>query len=349
MSSQRTLRACAVATVAVLITGGCSLAERADGTSSPTYYRELLSIALPDGGWDEVSFDAARHRVLVARSDSVTAVDIQHRSASQFAKAADGHAVMVLRGGRDLLITDGARNTVRILDAVTGEERARLTVGAEPDATLLEPTTGLALVMNASGGTISLIDPTTRKLAGQISVGGALESAATDGHGKVFVNIADAGVVAVIDMSSKTVTSRIRLDGCAEPSGIVYAAAANRFVSACANSVAAVIDPSGRLETLLPIGAGSDAVLYDAARGRIVIPAGRSGDLTILSATAAGVRPLGRVPTHEGARIGAIDPQSGRLYVPAADFDPPAHPGGWPVPRPGTVHLIVLDPVDGPR
>jgi hypothetical protein len=321
---------------------GAAQAQPASGA----YYRELASIALPDGGWDYASFDGALGRVFVARADAVTAVDLAQGAASNIAGAARGHAVTPLQDGRELLVTDGSNNTARILDASSGAVLATIATGAKPDAALLEPTTGLALVMNGHAGTITLIDPATRAAVGEIAVGGALESAAADGHGLVLVNIEDAGDVAIVDMSSRTITGRIHLRGCEEPSGMVYATAARRFVSACANGVAAIIDPTHRrVERLLPIGDGPDAELYDEARDRVLIPAGKSGDLTILSASASGVRAFARIPTHAGARTGAIDPQSGRLFFPAADFAPPAQPGGRPMIRPGSVRLVILEPL----
>jgi hypothetical protein len=48
--------------------------------------------------------------------------------------------------------------------------------------------------------------------------------------------------------------------------------------------------------------------------------------------------------TQVGARTGAVDPATGAIYLPTAQFDPPATAGGRPTPRPGTFELLVLTP-----
>jgi hypothetical protein len=42
----------------------------------------------------------------------------------------------------------------------------------------------------------------------------------------------------------------------------------------------------------------------------------------------------------------ALDPDTGRLYIAAADTDPNPTPGGRAKVRPGTLKLLVLDPTN---
>ena len=54
----------------------------------------------PDGPWDYASFDAAHHRVLVARSDGVMTLDTDTGVLAAFAPGARVHAVIALPDGR---------------------------------------------------------------------------------------------------------------------------------------------------------------------------------------------------------------------------------------------------------
>lgn len=314
-------------------------------TKAPDYHLGT-PIALADGGWDLVSFDPVRRRLYVARTDSVTALDVDTgRVTAKLSPASRGHAVVPLNGGAELLETDGGTNTARFLNSMTGAEVAAVKVGENPDAALFDAATGLAVVMNAKSGTLSLLDPKSHKLVGEIAVGGALELGAVDGTGRLFVNVEDKGELVVVDLKARKVTARIALKGCEEPSGLAYLPLARRLMSSCGNGVAAVTDPgTGKVEALLPIGAGPDTVAYDGRRHVAMIPAGRAGELDLFADTAAGVKPLGKVASHLGARTGAVDEKTGRFYAPAADYEAAVPGERRPKMKPGSVRLVVVSP-----
>jgi hypothetical protein len=89
---------------------------------------------------------------------------------------------------------------------------------------------------------------------------------------------------------------------------------------------------------------GPDAVIYDHTRKLAFIPAGQSGDLTLFADEASGVRITGKVATQTGARTGGVDEKTGRVYLPAAEYNPPATAGGRPQMKPGAVVLVEIDP-----
>jgi hypothetical protein len=50
------------------------------------------------------------------------------------------------------------------------------------------------------------------------------------------------------------------------------------------------------------------------------------------------------VKTEVGARTGALDPKTGKLYLPTASYGAPVTPGGRPLSLPGTFHIVVVSP-----
>jgi hypothetical protein len=95
---------------------------------------------------------------------------------------------------------------------------------------------------------------------------------------------------------------------------------------------------------LVDIGAGPDTALWDAKRERFLIPCGRSGTLAIVSLGNPGSAPVvTQVPTEMGARTGAIDPATGRVFLPTARFGP-GEPGKRPPLVPGSFHVLVFSP-----
>lgn len=299
-------------------------------------------IAGPDGGWDYASYDAGRDRVLVARTTSVTAVDLKTRAVNPaFASAARGHAAFPVNGGKEVAITNGSANTVTFVDATTGALLATVPTGNGPDDAIIEPKTGLLLVMDHKGGTVTLVDAKTHTVAGTIAVGGILEAAAVDGKGRVFVNVEDKNQIAVLDVPGRKVTARYELAGCEGPTGIAYAAADKLLISACDGVAEVVAADSGKVVRQIKIGEGADGVAYDAGRHLAFIPAGMSGTLSVISVAHGSATLVDTVVTQKGARTLALDTLGGRVFLPVAKYVIPTD-GGRPTPTPGTFELLVV-------
>jgi YVTN family beta-propeller protein len=313
--------------------------------AKPPAYSVTSKIALPDGGWDLVSFDPALRRVYLARSEGVTAIDVETGAVTgKLAPANGGHAAVPSRTGAEVLVTNGKSNTADIVDARTGARLASIPVGEKPDAAMIEPTTGLGVVMNAKSGSLSLIDMKARQVVGTIPIGGSLELGAADGTGRIFVNVEDRNELVAVDLKARKIQARFALTGCDGPTGVAWLPVSRRVLSTCGNGVAAVTDPAtGKVETV-PIGQGPDTALYDPDRKVAFVPAGRSGELDVFDDTPQGVKPAGTIPTQRGARTGALDPRSGRIYLPAAAYTAPADAGARPQIVPGSVVLLVVSP-----
>jgi DNA-binding beta-propeller fold protein YncE len=322
-----------------------SLAVAQAAAAQTPGYHVAKKIALPDGGWDYASVDVANRRLYLARTDGVTAVDLDSGAVTgKLVAAARGHEALPLANG-ELVVTNGTSGVADFVNAKTGAEIASVTVGKGPDAAIFDAKSGLVIVMNHSGGTVSLIDPKTHKGAGEIQVGGTLEFAAVDPAGHLFVNDEDAAEIAEVDLKAKKLMTRIKLTGCEGPTGLAYLPVAKRLVASCANGVAALVDPAtAKFDKTLPVGKGPDAVIYDHARKMAFVPAGSSGDLTVLADEAKGVRVVGTIPTQRGARTGTVDEKTGKVYAAAADYDAPATAGGRPQMKPGSVVLLEIDP-----
>ena len=311
------------------------------------HYQVVSHIAAADGGWDFASVDAANGKLYIARSNAITAVDLASGKASQLAEAKRGHAVLVLDNGATLFETDGETGLGRFINAADGKVLAEVATGKKPDAALFDPATGLIAVMNAGDGTVAVIDPAARKLLRKFPVDDALEFAVADGKGGVFINLEDDGQIAHVDLKTGRKIGNIALPGCAGPTGLALVAKGTRLISACANDVAVVVDAdSGKLVTSLPIGHDPDAVLVDEARGLAFIPCGGSGTLVALSITDANhIAVVQTITTQKGAKTGALDPKTGRIYLPTATLAAPEPGAKRGKPIPGSFVVLVVAPI----
>jgi DNA-binding beta-propeller fold protein YncE len=301
----------------------------------------------PDGSWDYAHFDAAHHRVLIARDFGVEALDVATGALNQVAPGAHVHTAMPLPDGR-MLITNGAAGTAVIANGETGAPEATIPVGKDPDGATFDPATGMVLIMNADSGDISLVDPKTDKEAGRIEVGGALESAAPDGTGVVFLNIEDRAELVAIDVAAKTVKARYKLAGCQGPTALAYLEPYRLLLTACANGHAKVLSADDGHEVVdLPIGPHPDQMAYDRARGVVYLPTAGSltqnGEINVIKvASPKDIAIVGHIPTTRGARTIAEDPATGTLYLPTANYGLGAD--GKPKPVAGTFRVLIVAP-----
>jgi len=321
--------------------GLCAASAQAGGDSG---LKVIARIAGPDGGWDYASFDSARGRVYIAHGAQVMVIEAG--SGAVIPRFADGdhlHAVVPVPGADRLVTTNSGDATARIISAADGRLIASLPTAADPDGAGYDPSTGFVLVMDGEGQEVTLVDPVGERVAGSIPMNGKLEFPAVDAKGRLFVNVEDKNEIAVVDIGARKVTRHYPLTGCQAPTGLAYVAG-ERLIAACSDGAVKILSARDGAEIAsLATGRGPDAVIYDAGRALAYVPSGAQGELAVIALTGPANNTLiATVPTQKGARTGAVDSTSGRLYLPAADFLPPASPGARAKPKPGTFIVLVL-------
>ena len=312
--------------------------------SAAQQYRVVAQLPAGDGGWDLLSVDPVDQRLYVGRPDGVTAIDIRTGKATErIVPGQRVHAALAIPGTHEVISTNGATNNALLFDGETGKVRATIPTGTKPDAAAYDPVTRTVWIMNPGSGDVTVIDPVSAKVLGAVPVGGSLELGVADGAGRMYINVEDKNEVAVLDTKSRKLLSRFPLRGCEGPTGIAYDPASHEIVSACGeNAVAIVSAPDGRQIARLPIGKGADGAAFDAKRGIALVPAGRDGNVTLIR---MGATPtiVGHVSTAVSARTIAIDPATGRAYLPSATLAP-AQAGERPKPLPGSFRVLVIAP-----
>jgi DNA-binding beta-propeller fold protein YncE len=305
----------------------------------------IKRIAGPDGNWDYVTADSARRRLYVARDYGVMAIDLD--SGAVTGRLIPGHGVhgmAVVPNGNLIVSTNGDTNTVTIFDANSGKTLGDVPTGKEPDAVVFDPKFGLIIVFNHAGGNATVIDPQSRKVVGTIAVGGTLESGTVDEQGRTYVNVADKNHIAAIDIGKRRVSEVIPLDGCEEPSGLAYDAADNMLISACFNGVVDFVNPrTHQLLAKVATGKFPDAVIWDARRRLAFIPSFADGTLTVIRVRDAhDIKVIQKLATQPGTRTGALDANTGNVYLPTSKLNPPAKEGAYPTPVAGTFEVLVV-------
>ena len=308
----------------------------------------VAAIALPDPvRWDYVSVDPATHRLYVAHRERVDVFDTRdNRSVLQLAPTPGVHGAAAASDLGRVFTSNGADGTVGVFDATSGELLQTVKAGKNPDAIVYEPVTHRVFAFNGRSSDVTAIDARSLKvLADSIAVSGTPEYAVADGHGHVYFNIEDKNELAVLDAQTLQIQRRYSLAPCEGPSGLALDLK-GRAYSVCQNGVMVVSDPiQGRVIGQAPIGRGADGVAW--LDGRAYSANGRDGTISVVAETAEGrFETIATVPTAQGARTIASDPNEHVLYTPTADFKPPSASAGAKPSRPeaipGTFRVLVL-------
>jgi DNA-binding beta-propeller fold protein YncE len=179
-------------------------------------------------------------------------------------------------------------------------------------------------------------------------VGGHPEFAVADGPGKLWINVNNGKTseVDAVDIAARAVVKHVHLSGCKGATGLAYDEAAQLFMSVCDNGVLKVFDArAARAVASIPVGEGADAVMFDSKRRRAFVASADAGTLSVIAVRSSNdVALVQTLPTQPGTRLGAVDVESGRVYLPAARFGPPQPPSPYPSVVPGSFQFIVVAP-----
>jgi DNA-binding beta-propeller fold protein YncE len=316
----------------------------------PPVYTLTKSIPLgaPDH-WDYVVVDRDTGRVYVAHGDRVAVVD--GRAGTMI-----GEVVGIVGGTHGTGIststgqgfTDDGRNGLAVAyDLKTLKITKQIVADKDADSIAVDKATGHIFIIEGDPGAITVIDPKSNTVVATIKAGEKMEYGAADGQGTIYVAGNEKKDLLKIDARTNTITARWPTPGCTSPHGLAYDPAGKRLFMGCINSKLMVVDAtSGTVVAELPIGRGSDAVAFDAKRRRVFSSNGVDGTITVFQQTAPdSYEALQPVVSAVSGRTMDVDPSTGRLFVAAAATEPSPTPGGRPRPLPGTLRLMIFDPV----
>ena len=310
-------------------------------------YKVVKSIKVTDGGWDYATSDLKANKVYWVRSDHTDVVDGKTGAVNILKNSGNGHMAVVVPG-TDLVVIPmrDPVKTNRIFDVKADKVVADVAGGEAPDGATYDSFSKHVFVINHNGSDATEIDAVTKTVVATIPVGGGkLEFPASDGAGKVFVNVQAAGEIAVIDVKTHKLVTKYKMAGCEDASGLAYATKSKVLIASCGNGMAKVVDPQTGAELAsIPIGKGPDAVIYDPKNQVAFIPCGEDGVLEVLDVkNRKSITKIQTLKTPPLARTGAVD-TSGRLYLMSAEADPskPKGGGGRPAPKDGTFQVVVI-------
>ncbi len=323
----------AAATLAALLPFACLAHAQATGP-----YKVLkIQLVGGDGGFDYVTADSDARNLYVARSGPAGHIGVFNLDT--LAQVGDIPGTSAHGAAVDTATGHGFATSkpVTMFDGKTFAILKKIDVQGNPDGYLNDTYNHRFYVLSHSAPNITVLDDKDGSILGTIDIGGAPEQAATDGQGKIYVDIEDKAAIAVIDAKTMTMTGKYDLSskggGCA---GLALDAKNNILFAACRekNNMVILSATDGHIMTDLPIGVGCDGATFNPATMEVFTSQG-DGTLTVVkedSPTSFSVEQT--VPTPLRAKTLTLDTKTNQLFLITAEYGPTPAPAPNAPPAP---------------
>src|ERR1700733_9055664 len=335
----------------VLLLGLFALAHpvSAQQSAGASGYRLANKVKLGgSGGWDYLEVDPATHRLFISRGTHVIAVDPeQGKIVGDIPDTQGVHGIALADEFNKGFTTNGRTSDSTIFDLTSLKIIGNTKTDKDTDAVIYDPFSKRVFTFNGDANTSSAIDAASGTLVGTFPLGGGPEFGASDGKGKIFVNLEDKSALVKFDAKTLKIENTWPLAPCESPSGLAIDAAHEILVVGCHNKLMTFVDGnSGKVIGTVPIGQGVDANRFDPVTG-YAFASCCDGTITIAHEDSpTKFSPVEMIQTQRGARTMALDYATHTVYTVTADFGPapaatPENPRPRPAILPDTFSLLV--------
>ena len=280
------------------------------------------TIPLPHvfGRIDHMAVDLARKRLIIAElgNGSVDVVDLGSGAlVHRFDSVKQPQGLAYLPGLDLILVASGGDGSLEFYGG-DFSRRGSVPLGEDADNIRVDPGSQIAIVGYGNGG-LALVDIAHQALRRSIALPAHPESFQLDPHAtRVYVNIPDAGQLAVVDLAAGRQVAKWQVPGLAEnfPLAIDGTGAEIAVVFRSPPRLVLLDSRTGKVLGRTPTCTDADDASFDSSRKRIYVSCGE-GVVDVFGQSAAGTRHIARIPTLPGARTSLFVPELDRLFVAA--------------------------------
>ena len=277
-----------------------------------------------EGGWDYLNVDEVNGRIFVSHATVAQAIDIKTGKLVGTISDTKGiHGIAIANDLNKGFTSNGRDSSVTVFNLKTLEVITKIKItGQNPDAILYDPFSQKVFTFNGGSSNSTVIDAKGNKVIATIPLDGKPEFSATDGKGKVFVNIEDKSVINVINSATLKVVQHWSIAPGEGPSGLALDNKNHRLFSVCGNKLMVVTDAeTGKIITTLPIGDRCDGVAFDPDKKRAYSSNGEGSITVVQEENNNSFKVLETVTTQPGAKTIAINKTTHHLYLTTAEYE----------------------------
>jgi len=295
-----------------------------------------------EGGFDYLSADTTTNRVYVSRGTHVMVVDgTTGQVIHDLTDTPRVHGIAFAPKWNHGFTTNGGDSTSTMFDMKSMDVIRKVAAGKSGlDGIMYDDATDRILTIDHSkpAGTTVVIDAKSGEVVTSIALGGeGPEGGVSNGRDRIYINLEDKHAIDVIDSKTWRVIATWDISPCNGPTGIAMDRETNRIFSGCGNKSVVVDASNGKVVAEIPNGDGVDAMGFDPAQKLIYIPAGRSGNVTVVHEDSPDkYTVVATVPTMMGARTLTVNTVTHVAYLFGPEYGPAAastngRPGRAPI------------------
>jgi hypothetical protein len=297
------------------------------------------------GAWDYVTVDGRSKQLYVPRTTHTLVIDANTGAVKADITGQEGnHGVALARRANRGFISDGKDGSVVIFDLKTNAVLGKVKTADDADAIMFDRASNKVFVSCGDANSLvpvaADVDPSSGKAEAAIDLGGKPEALASDGQGKVFVNLVDKNEVVVVDSKELKVVGKWPVAPGGSPVGMAIDREHHRLFIGCRKPQKLVVmsTEDGHVLADLPIGVGCDAVAFDGD----VFASCRDGSLSVARETAGKFEIVQTVKTRPGAKTCGVDRTTHTIYLPTAEFGGDKDAKGRARPKPDSFMVLVV-------
>jgi DNA-binding beta-propeller fold protein YncE len=323
----------------VALAFACSFVAGAQNQWSVT---NTLHVGGP-GGWDYVTTDPATHRLFITRGTHTQVLDEAGKVLADIPGQTRAHGVALATAANRGFITDGGGSgAIIIFDLTTYAVLGKLASVPDADGIIYDAALNRVLFVSGDANALFAFKADINldgKIDPPIALGGSPEFLASDGSGKVFINLQDKDVVAAVDIATRKVVARWPVAPAGAPVGLSIDKEHHRLFIGCRKPAKLVVmsTEDGKILATLPIGTGVDATAF--AHGQ-AFASSSDGTLTVIGERDGRFEVLQTIKTQQGARTLGLDPDSNKIFLPATLYEEGTPAGTRPKARPDSFVLV---------
>jgi DNA-binding beta-propeller fold protein YncE len=308
--------------VATIVAAGFALQNPADGP-----YKVLQTAKVGgEGSFDYVYADSEGRKLYIPRMGTSARVSVYNLDTLEPAgeiPMTNGHGAAT-----DAQSHHGfcSSKPVAMWDTKTLAPIKTITVDGNPDGILGDSYNHRIYILSHSAPNVTVIDAKDGNVLGTIDIGGAPEQAATDGKGRIYIDLEDKDSVAVVDSKTMKLTATYSLNGKGGGNAGLALDAKNHilFVACREPSVMVMLDANdGKYLADLPIGTGCDGATFNP-RTLECFSSQRDGTLTVIKEKSPSSFDVEQtVKTMTGAKTCTLDTKTGKVLLITAEYGAP--------------------------
>jgi len=278
--------------------------------------------------WDYCSVDTAAKRLYVSHGTEVAVIDLTKDVVVGTISNTPGvHGIAIAADLGRAVVSNGRENKASVVDLKTLETITKLDTGGNPDGLCYESGQHEAYLFNGRSNSATVIDVKNAKVVATVPLIGKPEFPTADPQaGRVYDNLEDKSMVAVIDTKTHTAVANWPLAPGQAPSGMAIDTVHHRLFVGCGdNNLMVMMDSTtGKVVASVPIGAGVDANAFDPGTQLAFASCGGAGTTTIAHEdTPDKLTVVQTLKTESGARTIALDPTTHKIYLPVGQRNTP--------------------------